>query len=48
MTDSHPLRAALHGEVHARPPEALHAPLAIAHHVMWADAAARAASRAHS
>ena len=47
MTDSHPLRAALHGEVHARPPEALHAPLAIAHHVMWADAAARAASRAH-
>ena len=47
MSTQHPLRAELHGEVHARPPEALHAPLAITHHVMWADAAARAASRDH-
>ena len=47
MSNLHPLRVELHGEVHARPPEALQAPLAIAHCVMWADAAARAASRAH-
>ena len=43
----HPDRALLHNEVHARPPEALAAPLAIAHVVMLADAAQRAASRAH-
>ncbi len=43
----HPDRALLHNEVHARPPEALTAPLAIAHVVMLADAAQRAASRAH-
>ena len=47
MPDSHPLRAELHAEVHARPPEPLEAPLAIVHHVMWADAAAREASHAH-
>ncbi len=42
-----PSRAELHGEVHARPPEALQAPLAIVHYVMWADGPARDASRAH-
>lgn len=43
----HPQRAALHNEVHARPPQALLAPLAIAHVVMACDAAQRSASRAH-
>ena len=43
----HPHRAMLHNEIHARPPEAMNAPLAIAHIVMLADAAGREASRAH-
>ncbi|MCZ2406510.1 MAG: DUF3422 domain-containing protein [Burkholderiales bacterium] len=43
----HPLRELLHNEVHARPPEAIAAPVASTHIVMWADAAAREASRAH-
>ena len=43
----HPQRAALHNEVHARPPQALVAPLAISHVVMVCDAAQRDASRAH-
>ena len=43
----HPQRVALHNEVHARPPQALAAPLAIAHVVMVCDAAQREASRAH-
>ncbi len=43
----HPERAVLHNEVHARPPEALGAPLALTHIVMLADAAGREASRAH-
>lgn len=43
----HPQRAQLHNEIHARPPEALAAPVAITHIVMWADAAQREASRAH-
>ena len=43
----HPHRAMLHNEIHARPPEAMNAPLAIAHVVMLADAAGREASRAH-
>ncbi|NDP37830.1 MAG: DUF3422 domain-containing protein [Rhodoferax sp.] len=43
----HPQRAALHNEVHARPPQALAAPLAISHVVMLCDAAQRDASRAH-
>jgi uncharacterized membrane-anchored protein len=43
----HPQRAALHNEVHARPPQALVAPLAISHLVMVCDVAERAASRAH-
>ncbi|MGY8905515.1 MAG: DUF3422 family protein [Burkholderiales bacterium] len=44
---SHPQRHVLHNEIHARPPEPLAAPLAISHLVMLADAAQRAASRAH-
>ncbi len=43
----HPQRAALHNEVHARPPQALVAPLAISHVVMVCDAAQRDASRSH-
>ena len=43
----HPQRAALHNEVHARPPQALSAPLAISHLVMVCDVAEREASRAH-
>ena len=43
----HPERAVLHNEVHARPPEALSAPLALTHIVMWTDASEREASRAH-
>src|SRR5699024_6373913 len=41
------LRAKLHQEVHARPPQALQAPLVVTHHVMWADDNERAASRQH-
>jgi uncharacterized membrane-anchored protein len=44
---THPERMALHNEIHARPPEALNAPLAISHTVMVCDAAEREASRAH-
>lgn len=43
----HAQRLALHNEVHARPPEPMHAPLAISHVVMVADAPAREESRAH-
>ena len=43
----HPQRAALHNEVHARPPQALTAPLAISHVVMVCDAEQREASRNH-
>jgi uncharacterized membrane-anchored protein len=43
----HAQRAALHNEIHARPPEALRAPLAISHLVMICDADQREASRAH-
>ena len=43
----HPQRAALHNEIHARPPEAIKAPLACLHIVMLADADMREASRAH-
>ncbi|MEJ6024372.1 DUF3422 family protein [Ramlibacter sp. PS4R-6] len=45
--NTHPQRTALHNEIHARPPEAMGAPLAISHVVMLADAAGREASRAH-
>ncbi|MEZ5607234.1 MAG: DUF3422 domain-containing protein [Burkholderiaceae bacterium] len=41
------LRLALHQEVHARPPQALQAPLAVTHWVQWLDADGRDASRAH-
>ncbi|HEX7891878.1 MAG TPA: DUF3422 domain-containing protein [Ramlibacter sp.] len=44
---SHPQRIALHNEIHARPPEAMAAPLALSHVVMAGDAAERDASRAH-
>lgn len=44
---AHPQRAALHNEIHARPPEAMAPPLAISHVVMVCDAAEREASRAH-
>ncbi len=43
----HAQRVALHNEIHARPPEALNAPLAISHVVMLGDAAQRRASREH-
>jgi uncharacterized membrane-anchored protein len=43
----HPQRVALHNEIHARPPEALAAPLALSHVVMVCDADGREASRAH-
>jgi uncharacterized membrane-anchored protein len=43
----HPQRAALHNEIHARPPEPMTAPLAISHVVMLCDAEQRAASREH-
>lgn len=41
------LRADLHHEVHARPPEALQAPLVISHSVRWIDATQRRASQAY-
>ncbi len=47
MVTEHPLRRALHNEVHARPPEPMAAPVAICHMVMLADADVRQASRAH-
>ena len=43
----HPHRVQLHNEIHARPPEALQAPLAISHVVMLCDAPEREASRLH-
>lgn len=43
----HPQRKTLHNEIHARPPEAMSAPLAISHVVMACDAAQREASRRH-
>lgn len=43
----HPQRAALHNEIHARPPEPMSAPLVISHVVMLTNADERAASREH-
>jgi uncharacterized membrane-anchored protein len=43
----HPQRLALHNEIHARPPEAMTAPLVLFHVVMWANAQERLASREH-
>ncbi|AMO22312.1 DUF3422 domain-containing protein [Ramlibacter solisilvae] len=47
MYATHPQRIPLHNEIHARPPEAMSAPLAISHIVMTADAGEREASREH-
>jgi uncharacterized membrane-anchored protein len=47
LPQAHPQRAALHNEIHARPPEAMAAPMAISRMVMQCDAAQRAASREH-
>ncbi|MBK6008989.1 DUF3422 domain-containing protein [Ramlibacter ginsenosidimutans] len=47
MPPAHPQRVVLHNEIHARPPEAMSAPLALSHLVMAGDAAMREASRAH-
>jgi len=47
LKNSHPQRIALHNEIHARPPEAMTAPLAISHLVMLGDGQDREASRAH-
>ncbi|MBC5781656.1 DUF3422 domain-containing protein [Ramlibacter sp. USB13] len=44
---AHPQRVVLHNEIHARPPEAMSAPLALSHLVMVGDAAMREASRVH-
>ncbi len=43
----HPQRIALHNEIHARPPEAMAAPLAVSHVVMACNASQREASRQH-
>lgn len=43
----HPLRVALHNEIHARPPEAITAPMAISHVVMLCNEQERQASREH-
>jgi len=47
LKNSHPQRIALHNEIHARPPEAMTAPLAISHLVMLGDAQEREAGRSH-
>ena len=50
MTDvltQHPQRMALHNEIHARPPEAMEAPVSLSHVVMGCDPDQRAASWAH-
>ncbi len=47
LPPAHPQRAALHNEIHARPPEAMAAPLAISHLIMLCDTGQRAASREH-
>lgn len=44
---SHPSRPILHEEIHARPPEAIRAPMVFTHIVMLADEAERHASRGH-
>lgn len=44
---THPLRLALHNEIHARPPEPVDIGTAITHIVMWLNPEDRAASLAH-
>ena len=43
LPPAHPQRVALHNEIHARPPDAMVAPVALSHLVMWTDAAEREA-----
>lgn len=43
----HPSRVALHNEIHARPPEAMTAPMAISHIVMLCNESERQVSREH-
>ena len=45
--NQYPQRHVLHNEVHARPPEAMTAPVAISHLVMLANSAQRETSRQH-
>ena len=47
LPPAHPLRTALHNEIHARPPQELSAPVAVSHVVMVCDADQRLASRDH-
>lgn len=47
LPPAHPQRLLLHNEIHARPPEAMTAPLVLSHIVMLADAQEREASRQH-
>lgn len=47
LPEAHPMRVALHNEIHARPPEPMSAPMAISHMVLQCDPAQREASRAH-
>ena len=47
LPEQYPGRVILHNEIHARPPVAVRAPLAISHLVQVCDAAQREASRAH-
>lgn len=47
LPSAHPQRVLLHNEIHARPPEAMAAPLVLSHLVMTGDAQVRAASREH-
>ena len=47
MLVQHAQRVALHNEIHARPPEAMDAPLSLSHVVMVCDASQRDASWAH-
>jgi uncharacterized membrane-anchored protein len=44
---NHPLRVALHNEIHARPPEPLRSPLLVSHVVMLLQESEREACRAH-
>ncbi|MFD1709617.1 DUF3422 domain-containing protein [Ottowia sp. GY511] len=47
MSIAHLQKQVLHDELHARPPEALNAPLSVWHCVLWSDARARELSREH-
>ncbi len=47
LSQQHPLRLALHNEVHARPPESMGCPMVLSHVVMVCNAEEREASRVH-